>query len=165
MCDMQPTLTRRVRHLSIASSVTAVAMLAGGAAHALDWDFAPRIEVGGVYNDNYLMSTGIPPEREVSGGQGAAALDITARGQLTETRFVPELRATYYPDDDDLDSTDKYARFSWRRKGERSVLTFGANWSDLIITEAETPSADTPDPTLGQSPVIGANRILAGNNR
>jgi len=156
--------TQRIRRLSIASSV--VAILAASSADALDWQFAPRIELGGVYNDNYLMSTGVIPEREVSGGRGALALDVTARGQLTETRFVPEIRATYFPDDKDLDSTDKYVRFSWGRKGERSQINFPVYWSDQTIVEAETPAANTPDPILGNpSNVIGANRILAGNNR
>src|SRR5262245_521902 len=117
-------------------TIAAVLAVAPFTTQALDWKFAPRIEAGAVYNDNYLMSAGTVPEREVSGPRGALALDMSATGQLTETRIVPEVRATYFPDDKDLDSTDTFLRADWRRRGQRSQLTFDLDYSDQSITES-----------------------------
>jgi hypothetical protein len=146
-------------------TIATLLSMAPFAAQALDWRFTPRLEMGAVYNDNYLMSTGNVPEREVSGPRGALELGLSATGQLTETIIVPEVRSTYFPDDKDLDSTDTFLRVDWRRRGQRSSLSLDIDYSDQSITESETPSPDATDPTLGSSTIIGANRILLSDNR
>ena len=41
------------------------ALLGAGASSAANWEYLPRLEVGGTYNDNYRMAEGGAPKLQV----------------------------------------------------------------------------------------------------
>src|SRR5262245_14811774 len=72
-------------------------VLACSAAQAANWEFAPRVEAGYRYNDNYRLD--LPGgEIEVSGAEGDAALTIRTLDPRTHFEITPRIQATYFPD-------------------------------------------------------------------
>src|ERR1700676_1402989 len=63
---------------------------------AADWQFLPQVELGALANDNYRMN--LPPQKEsVFGFETDVQAQLRAVSDLTDFRFTPELRATYFP--------------------------------------------------------------------
>jgi len=79
--------------------------VAAGARAAAAWEFNPTVEAGYMYDDNYRL-TQPGTEIDVSGPMLDAALEMRTQTQRGEFSFVPRVRATYFPDAQDLDSQD-----------------------------------------------------------
>src|SRR5688500_3697865 len=92
---------------------------AAGGAHAdAAWEFTPTLEAGYLIDDNYRLA---PPgaEVEVSGPLVDAELAMRTVTQRGEFSFTPRVRATYFPDERELDSTDYFGVLDWLHNGQR----------------------------------------------
>jgi hypothetical protein len=127
------------------------------------WEFTPHIEAGYLYDDNYRL-TQPGTEIQVNGPLLDAALEmatVTQTGQLT---FTPRVRATYFSEEDDLDSVDYFANMDWLRNGQRFDTRLRADFAQQDVINSEQPNADV-DSGLGE-PVFGdAGRVIIKNRR
>src|SRR3954464_13448507 len=107
--------TRRAALPLICVAAGAMAPLAAGAA---DWELNPTVEAGYLFDDNYRL-TQPGTEIEVQGPLVDAALEMRARNPAGEFSFTPRVRATYFPDEQDLDTVDYFANLDWQHRGQR----------------------------------------------
>jgi hypothetical protein len=141
-----------------------LALGAGQAARAdAVWEFTPTIEAGYMYDDNYRL-TQPGTEIAVNGPVVDAALEmatITQTGQLT---FTPRVHATYFSNNQDLDSVDYFGAMDWQRNGQRFDTRLRADFAQQDVLNSEQPDAGI-DTGLGE-PVFGdAGRIIVKNRR
>jgi hypothetical protein len=140
----------------------AVAM-ACGTAQAANWEFAPRVEAGYRYNDNYRLD--LPGgEIDVSGGEADAALTIRTLDPRTLFEITPRIRATYFPDEPEEDSTDYYLRSLFEGKTQRSKTGIRVDLSHEDVIRSELPSPDF-EGDLGDPQAVDSGRVVQHNKR
>jgi len=142
-----------------------VATLTSVAAFGADWEFNPRVEAGYLYDDNFRL-TSPGTEITVQGPLADAQLELRALTPKTEFSFTPRVRATYFPDEQDLDSVDYFGLLDWRYEGQRIDARIRGEYAEQDIVNSEQPDAELPggvglgDPDLGDS-----GRVLVPNRR
>lgn len=123
-------------------------------AMAADWEMNPRIEAGYLIDDNYRLALE-GSEIEVSGPLLDAQVEWRARTQTSEFTLTPRVRATYFPDESDLDAIDYFANLDWVHRGQRVTSRVTGLFSKLDIVNSEQPDADAGgdlgEPDLGDS--------------
>jgi hypothetical protein len=144
-----------------AVTVAVVAALGVTPAMAADWEMNPRIEAGYLYDDNYRLSSS---EVGVSGPLLDAQMEWRALTQTGEFSFTPRVRATYFPDEKDLDAVDYFATINWERRGQRVTSLLRAEYSLLDVVTSEHPDVDTGG-GLGEPDFGDAGRVLIDNQR
>src|SRR5262245_8681266 len=105
-------LARAVRVALFASSVGLLANIAGAA----DYRIEPRVELGGIYNDNYRLSSA--DENAISGAMADAQVRWRAVTPTSEFAITPRIVATYFPDDRNEDDTDEYVTMGFTHNGQ-----------------------------------------------
>jgi hypothetical protein len=155
-------MNARLDHRLVAA--ICLALGAGQAARAdAVWDFTPTVQAGYLYDDNYRL-TGPGTEIQVDGPLVDAALQMRTLTQTGEFSFTPRVRATYFADQDDLDSVDYFGDMDWQRDGQRFDTRLRADFAQQDVVTSEQPDAGI-DTGLGE-PVFGdAGRILVKNRR
>jgi hypothetical protein len=100
-----------------------------GVAGAADWSFDPRITLNADYDDNNRL-THIPgDEIEVFGAEFDGQVDFIARTPRTDFRFVPRVRATFYPDDPDEETDSEFLTLDYEFRGQRHRGAINADYS------------------------------------
>jgi hypothetical protein len=137
-----------------------VVLLAGAMslpAGAADWEFNPTLEAGYLYDDNYRLATP-GNEIKVSGPLADAQLEIRALTQTGEFSFTPRIRATYFPDETDLDAVDYFANLNWEHRGQRFESRVMGEISQQDIVNTEQPDVDSGgdlgEPDFGDSGIV-----------
>lgn len=139
--------------------------LGAGAAARADalWEFNPTVEAGYLYDDNYRL-TQPGTEISVSGPMVDAEMEMRTLTQKGEFSFAPRVRATYFPDAQDLDSVDYFSALDWQRNGQRFSTRLRGDFASQDIINSEQPDAGI-DTGLGE-PVFGdGGRVLVKNRR
>jgi hypothetical protein len=156
-------MNARLKPGSVAVAV-ALALGAGAAARAdALWEFTPKVEAGYMYDDNYRLSQP-GTEIQVNGPVVDAALEMATLTQTGQFSFTPRVRATYFSQEDDLDSVDYFGQLDWKRNGQRFDTRLRADFAQQDVINSEQPNADV-DSGLGE-PVFGdAGRIIVKNRR
>jgi hypothetical protein len=132
---------------------------------AADWELNPAIEAGYLYDDNYRLT---PPgtEVEVQGPLLDAQLEMRARNPSGEFSFTPRVRATYFPDQRELDATDYFGDLYWLHRGQRLETEIRAEGSQQDVVNSEQPDAEVPgDANLGEADLGDSGRVLVANRR
>ena len=145
-----------------------VAALASGpgAALAADFQLNPRVDVGGLYNDNIRLDETRSRYVRVSGGFIDAVAEFRSLDALTEISVVPRVRATYFPGDSQENSTDLFFSASAARKFQKGRVGFRAEASQQDTINSEVPLADyNPDASLGQGQGADAGFLDVPNER
>ena len=146
---------RNMRTSNLLAAAVAAAMLGTSAgASAANWEFVPRLELGYEYNDNYRLD--FPGnEIDVSGALLDATLPLRLVDPVNRFEIAPRIRATYFPDEREEDSTDYFLTGLFERKTQRHALGIDTEWSREDVVRSELPSADIVgnlgDPSLGDS--------------
>jgi hypothetical protein len=159
-------MKRIARNTAMGSS--ALALLGAGLAadsFAADaaWEFNPTIQAGYLYDDNYRL-TEPGSEIRVQGPVADAQLEMHTLTQTGEFSVTPRVRATYFPDEPDLDTVDYFGTMDWRRSGQRFQTRLRADFASQDVINSEQPDADV-DTGLGE-PVFGdAGRVIVSNRR
>jgi hypothetical protein len=137
---------------------------AAGSAHAdAAWEFTPTVEAGYLIDDNYRLA---PPgsEIEVSGPLVDAELAMRTLTQRGEFSFTPRVRATYFPDERELDSTDYFGALEWLHNGQRVTSRLRGDFAQQDVINSEQPDAGV-DTDLGEVDIGDSGRVLTRNTR
>jgi hypothetical protein len=130
---------------------------------AADWEMNPRIEAGYLYDNNYrLASEG--SETTVTGPMLDAQLEWRALTPTSEFSLIPRVRATYFPDESDLDAIDYFTTLDWQRRGQRVNTRLRGEFSQLDIISSEHPDVDAGG-GLGEPDFGDSGRVLVENER
>lgn len=137
--------------------------LACAAASAATWEWAPRIEGGYKYNDNYRLD---PPgsEIDVSGAEADAQLALRTIDPRTTIEITPRIRATYFPDESDFDSTDYFLRGLFEDATPRRRAGVRAEFSDEDVIRSELPDTEF-EGDLGDPQLVDSGRTIERNRR
>lgn len=149
---------------SCAAAVAAGALLLGAMkVRAANWEWAPRLQVGYEFNDNYRLA--FPgDEIEVSGGMVDVQLQMRAAGPLTRLSLTPRLRSTYYPDQPAEESDDYFLGFNLDHTGRKLRAGLRADYQNETVVRSELPDPDIED-DLGETGGADAGRIVVRNER
>ncbi len=157
---MSTSLAGRIPALA---GATLAAAALGPAVHAAAWEFNPTIEAGYMYDDNYRLT--IPgTELDVQGPLLDAALEIRSLTQSNDFSITPRVRATYFPNQQDLDATDYFTLLDWRYTGQRVNTRVRGDFSQQDIINSEQPTANAGG-DLGEPDFGDAGRVLVANRR
>src|SRR6266404_4072474 len=109
-----------------------------GDAVAADWQFLPQVELGALANDNYRLN--LPPQKEsVFGLETDVQAQLRAVSDLTDFRFTPELRATYFPSSRKNDETDPFLNITWNQKGQLLNEDLFMQFSEVSVVQNFAP--------------------------
>jgi hypothetical protein len=137
--------------------------LACGSAQAANWEFAPRVEAGYRYNDNYRLD--LPgSEIEVAGAEGDAALTIRTLDPRTHFEITPRIRATYFPDEPEEESTDYYLGGLFEDKTPRRDVGIRLDLAHEDVVRSELPDPDVGG-DLGSPGPVDSGRVIERNTR
>jgi hypothetical protein len=154
-----------VRHAALSLLAGLAATLLPFAAAAADWELNPALEAGYLFDDNYRLSQP-GSEIEVQGPLADAQLEMRARTPNGEFSFTPRVRATYFPDEQDLDTVDYFGRLDWQHRGQRFSSDLIGEFADQDVVNSEQPDAELPpDATLGQGEIGDSGLVLIKNRR
>ena len=90
-----------------------------------------------------------------------AELEMRTLTQKGEFSFTPRVRATYFPDESDLDSVDYFATLDGSTTASASRTRFRGDFAQQDVVNSEQPDADI-DTGLGE-PVIRRRGPCAGH--
>lgn len=143
MSPARDTLERRgvaCTHLA-AVQIGALLSLPGAPAVAADYEFNPRVELAGGYDDN--VNFAVASGNKIGGGDAMAdaRVDLVARASNWEWRLTPEARGTWYPSDSDFDSNGEFLYLSGQRRGERYTLGLDGYGSSQLLLPTYLPTA------------------------
>jgi|KBSMisStandDraft_5_1062788.scaffolds.fasta_scaffold138782_1 hypothetical protein len=151
-----------IRHCAQLGALPLVAVLASAPASAAAWEFNPSVEAGLMFDDNYRLT--IPgTEVDVQGPVVDAALEMRTLTQTGEFSFTPRIRATYFPDEGDLDSVDYFATLDWQHNSQRVQTRVRGEYDQQDVINSEQPGSGAGG-DLGE-PDIGDSGITFVNNR
>ena len=137
--------------------------VAAAPAVAAPWEFNPRIEAGYLYDDNYRL-TSPGTEISVSGPLVDAEMELRTLTQTGEFSLTPRVRATYFPDESELDAVDYFTSLNWERRGQRVNTRLRAEYAQQDIVNSELPDVDTGG-DLGEPDLGDAGRTFVDNRR
>ncbi|HEU5135134.1 MAG TPA: hypothetical protein VFU13_08335 [Steroidobacteraceae bacterium] len=144
-----------------AAVATALAMsLPAGAA---PWEWHPSIEAGYLYDDNYRLAAR-GDEIDVQGPLLDAELEMRTLTQKSEFTFTPRIRATYFPDETDLDAVDYFADVNWLYSGQRTRTRVRGDFAVQDIVNSEQPGVDDGG-ELGDPDMGDGGLVLVDNTR
>lgn len=151
--------TRGAKRTCATLVASAVSLAASGA----DWQLNPSVEAGYLYDDNYRLSAP-GAEIDVQGALLDAQLEFLNLAPAGEFSFTPRVRATYFPDQQDVDTVDYFGTLNWEHRGQRVTSGVRADFAQQDVVNSEQPDAEV-DSGLGD-PVLGdSGRVLVRNRR
>jgi len=151
-----------IKRCAVYGALPLVAALAAQPAGAAAWELNPTIEAGLMYDDNYRLTPGDNPI-DVQGPVVDASLEMRTLTQTGEFSFTPRIRATYFPDESELDAVDYFGTLDWKHQGQRARTDLRGEFAQQDIVTSEQPDAGTGG-DLGE-PDIGDSGISFFDNR
>ena len=153
------------RRAALAGATLASALVGSGrATHAENWDFNPRIEVGGEYNDNYRLAVNDTPKIPAYGSLVDASFAARLLDPRSEIDIVPRIHDSFFPDDHQDQSTDGYLDVTGNYRTQRATFGGTFSYANETVIQSELLPADFPNVGLGQ--VVGeAGGIVSVHNR
>jgi hypothetical protein len=149
----------------LAGAVLAGTAVAPGKAHASNWDFEPRVEVGGLYNDNYRMIEHNQPKVQAYGVLADVAMGFSLIDQRSELDFIPRVHSSFFPDDHEDQSTDGYLNVIGNYKTEKATYGGTFFYANETVLSSELLPADFPGVGLGQVQGEATGRVTIHNRR
>jgi hypothetical protein len=130
----RPALTMAV----VGGSLLSLALPVG----ATDYEFDPRVELAGGYNDNANLSV-VSADR-IGSGEALldARVDLIARESNWQWRVTPEARGTWFPSDSDIDSNGEFLYLNGQRSGPRYTLGLDGYGSSQSLLPSYLPTAN-----------------------
>ncbi len=149
----------RVAGTVVAAALGYAASSAPGRA-ATNWTYDPRIEVGGTYDDNYLLGE-IPADQTAVSGPFVNAL-VALHGASPRNDFVltPQVHATLFPGHSDDQSTDGYLDAIDTYDTLRTRSIFRGAYANQTIAAADFLPATFPGVQLGEPVISGSGLIV-----
>jgi hypothetical protein len=146
--------SRNLRHPTaravVAGATLASATLLTNQAHAGQWDFNPRVEVGAEYDDNYRLG---PSGQRVDAYGTVADVSLTTR--LIDPRYEldisPRVHNTFLPNDHADQSTDGYLDLQGIYHLQKGTIGGLLTYANETVLSSELLSASFPNQGLGQT--------------
>jgi len=129
---------RRAAQSPLGLVVALPVLFAGGQAAAANWELAPRVSAGYLYNDNYRLEQA-GGEIEVSGAEVEAAATLRTIDPRTTFEITPRIDATFFPDEREQESTDYYVDGVFEDKTPRHKIGIEANFASEDVVRSELP--------------------------
>ncbi|HEX4268175.1 MAG TPA: hypothetical protein VHY36_09830 [Steroidobacteraceae bacterium] len=152
------------RRLSAALGAGALLGLTA-AAGASNWEFVPRVELGGTYSDNYRLADIPDQELAVYGPYLDAALAMDFISQTSKLDITPRIRSDYFPTDHTDQSTDGYLDIDGEQRTLRSDLTGILQFSDQQIFYSDYLPATFPGLALGEASTAPSGHITVSTRQ
>jgi hypothetical protein len=149
----------------LAGAIMASALIAAGSVRADNWEFNPRIEVGGQYNDNYRLAESGTPKIPAYGGLIDVAPGFSLNDPRGELDIVPRVHSSFFPDDHEDQSTDGYLNIGGEYRTTRVTFSGTASYANETVISSELLPADFPGVNLGQVVGEGTGRVSIHNRR
>ncbi len=155
-----------VARASSAAGLTGICLsLAAASAVATDYEFNPRVELAGGYDDNVNLAVTGANKIGSSDAMADARVDLVARESNWQWRLTPEAHGTWYPGHTDFDSNGEFLYLNGQRSGARYTLGLDGYGSSQSLLTSYLPTANigtglgTPEPgtTLGTPASIRQN--------
>lgn len=150
---------------ALAGATMASALLAPAKARADNWEFNPRVEVGGQYNDNYRLAESGTPKIPAYGMLVDAAMGFSLNEQRGELDIVPRIHSSFFPDDHDDQSTDGFLNIFGEYKTLKATYSGTASYANETVISSELLAADFPGVGLGQVVGEATGRVSIHNRR
>jgi hypothetical protein len=150
---------------ALAGATMATALLAAGKARAGNWEFNPRLEVGGQYNDNYRLAESGTPKIPAYGTLVDAAMGFSLNDPRGEFDIVPRVHSSFFPDDHQDQSTDGYLNLAGEYQMQRATFSGTASYANETVISSELLAADFPGVILGQVVGEATGRVSIHNRR
>jgi hypothetical protein len=146
-----------------------VALLAATAccasiAHAAEWRLNPRLEIAGLYDDNYTLLPAASAV-SVSGGQFGAQLELVGRTPQGQFTLTPHVKGSYFPGHHEFNSTDGFVGAELRHAWQRSDFSLRADYVDQSVFTNERPEAVVPGGDQGNPGTGDSGRIVVDNRQ
>lgn len=137
---------------SVAAGVATVLLALGApSVGATDYEFNPRVELQGGYDDN--VNLGPTGDRIASSEATAdARVDLLAQEPNWQWKLTPEVRGSWYPSHTDFDSNGEFLYLNGQTTGPRYTFGLYGTGSDQSLLRAYLPTANlgtglgTPEP-------------------
>ncbi len=136
-----------------------ILMIGAMTARSASWQFDPRVELGGTYDDNYLLGDLPSQEVAVGGPFIDAQLELQAQTPLSTLSIDPEVHATLFPGHSDDQSTDGYLNVSDTLQTQESRTLLRGSYADQTVVAADLLPSTFPSVGLGQ-PVLGESGFV-----
>ncbi len=137
--------------------------MASGSASSANWEVAPVVEVGYLYNDNYHLE--LPGgEIDVSGAQADVAVTFRTVDPRTTVSLTPRIRSTYFPNESDEDSNDYFFNVRIDDETPRRRTGLAAEYSQEDVVRSEFPGTEV-EGGLGDPDVLDSGHILRRSRR
>jgi hypothetical protein len=143
--------------------VAALSTFCVDGAVAADVRVEPRVELGGLYNDNFRLSS--VTENEVQGALLDARVALRSVTPTSNFYVMPRVRSTYFPDDRDEDSNDPYLTAGFDHAAQTWRFGLDAGYSRENLLTSEQPEADAPDAGLGGGTGVDNGALDVRNRR
>jgi hypothetical protein len=147
------------------TALVAGAALAAARASAANWDFNPRVEAGGTYNDNYRLAESGFPKTHVGGALVDAQFGIRSLEPTSELSILPRIHSTYFPTDSADQSTDGFLDLKGEYRTQKSDLAAVAQYANETVITSELLEATFPGVVLGQLVGGQSGRVTTQNRR
>jgi len=144
----------------VAASLLYAASAAPGHA-ATNWTYDPRVEVGGIYDDNYLLGETPAEEVAVVGPFVNASVDLHGASPRNDLVITPTVHATLYPGHSEYQSTDGYLTGSDTYLTLLTKTIVRATYANQTIVAADFLPATFPGVQLGQPSVSGTGIVYS----
>ena len=146
------------RKLYVALGAGALLGLTAGA-RADNWEVLPRIEAGGLYNDNYRLADVAGQKLRVYGPYIDAQLAMDLLSPTSKLDIVPRVRSDYFSTDHSDQATDGYLDIDAEHKTLRSDLSAVGEYANEEVIYSELLPATFPGVALGQTTTTTAGRV------
>ena len=120
----------------------AVLSLAAATAAATDYEFDPRVELAGGYDDNVNFAVSGANKIGAADAYGDVRADLIAREPNWQWRLTPEVRGTWYPSQSDFDQNSEFLYLNGQRTGERYALGLDGYGSSQTLLPTYLPTAN-----------------------
>jgi hypothetical protein len=121
--------------------VASLLSLSATTASATDYEFNPRLELAGGYDDNASLAANGSSKIGASDAMADARVDLVARESNWQWRLTPEARGTWYPSHSDLDSNGEFLYLNGLRQGARYSLGLDGYGSSQTLLPTYLPTA------------------------
>ncbi len=129
------------------------------ASRAANWEILPRLEVGGIWNDNYRLADVPEQELKVYGPYIDAQLAMDLNSPTSKLDIVPRVRWNNFPTDHTDQSTDGFLDIDGEHKTLRSDFLGVVQFSDQEVFYSDYLPATFPGLALGQATTAPSGRI------
>jgi len=156
---------RAVAAILEAACFAAFAAAAGGTVEAANWDYNPRLELSGTYNDNYRLAEDAAGKVTAAGAVLDAQLAMRSLSPENELSFTPHIRTSIYPDDHQDQSTDGYFDIKGEHKTQKADLAIVGQYANESIVSSDLLPANFNGVGLGEIVGTGSNRVTVTDRR